>query len=124
VEKIMPEINKIIGIYHANGGILGELKYITGKFFGSSHCALCDITHSITGKKDAWKQCEENLGIPIKFVHLNERESKLEEYTQNITPCIIGKTSTGYILLVDNEKLEKCKGNVKELESLLLGSLK
>ena len=120
----MPKINRIIGVYHADGGVLGELKYMTGKLFGKTHCALCDMTHGRTGKKDAWKQCEENLGIPIKFVHLNERESKLKEYTQNITPCIVGKTNTGYVLLVDNEKLKKCKGNVKELESLLLDSLK
>jgi hypothetical protein len=121
---IMSGINNIIGVYHADGGILGELKYMTGKFFGKTHCALCDITHSRIGKKDAWKQCEENLGIPIKFVHLNEREPKLEEYTNKITPCIVGKTSTGYIQLVNSELLEKCKGDVKELESLLLDSLK
>ena len=83
-----------------------------------------DITHGRTGKKDAWKECEENLGIPIKFVHLNEREATLEEYTKNITPCIVGKTSKGYTELVNSEQLENCKGNVKELESLLLDSLK
>ena len=120
----MSNINLIIGIYQADGGILGELKYISGKMFGMAHCALCDITHGRTGKKDAWKECEENLGIPIKFVHLNEREATLEEYTKNITPCIVGKTSKGYTELVNSEQLENCKGNVKELESLLLDSLK
>jgi len=120
----MPKVNEIVGIYQADGGILGELKYISGKMFGMAHCALCDITHGRTGKKDAWKECESNLGIPIKFVHLNEREPKLEEYTKKITPCIVGKTSEGYVELVDSEHLEKCKGNVKELESLLLDSLK
>ena len=120
----MSNISQIIGIYQADGGILGELKYISGKMFGMAHCALCDITHGRTGKKDAWKECEENLGIPIKFVHLNEREATLEEYTKNITPCIVGKTSKGYTELVNSEQLENCKGNVKELESLLLDSLK
>ena len=32
----MPGISKIIGIYHADGGIIGEFKYITGKFFANS----------------------------------------------------------------------------------------
>ena len=35
-----------------------------------------------------------------------------------------GRTSNGYIELVNSEQLEICKGNVKELESLLLDSLK
>ena len=120
----MSNLNQIIGIYQADGGVLGELKYISGKIFGMAHCALCDITHGRTGKKDAWKECESNLGIPIKFVHLNEREPELEEYTKSITPCIVGKTNKDYILLVNSEQLEKCKGNVKELESLLLDSMK
>jgi hypothetical protein len=120
----MPGINQIIGVYHADGGILGELKYISGKMFGMSHCALCDITHGRSGKKKAWKECENNLGISIKFVHLNEREPNLKKYTDNITPCIVGKTSTNYVLLVNNKKLEECQGNVKKLESLLLDSLK
>ena len=50
---VVPGINKVIGIYHADGGIIGELKYFTGKLFGGSKCSLCDITHTTAGKKDA-----------------------------------------------------------------------
>ena len=115
----MPRINKIIGIYHANGGILGELKYMTGKFFGVSHCALCDITHTNTGKKEVWKECEEKLGVPITFVHLNERNVKLMTYTNGNTPCIVGKTSTNYAMLASKKELEKCNGNATALAELL-----
>jgi|TARA_B110000196_G_C21115914_1_gene650492 hypothetical protein len=116
---IMSGINKIIGVYHADGGILGELKYMTGKFFGKTHCALCDITHGRTGKKDAWKQCEEKLGIPINFVHLNERNEKLLNYTNGNTPCIVGKTSTNYVMLASKKELEECEGNATALSELL-----
>ena len=116
---IMSGINKIIGVYHADGGILGELKYMTGKFFGKTHCPLCDITHGRTGKKDAWKQCEEKLGIPINFVHLNERNEKLLNYTNGNTPCIVGKTSTNYVMLASKKELEECEGNATALSELL-----
>lgn len=116
---IMSGINNIIGVYHADGGILGELKYMTGKFFGKTHCALCDITHSRIGKKDAWKQCEEKLGLPITFVHLNERNEELLNYTNGNTPCIVGKTSTNYTMLASKKELEECEGNATALSELL-----
>ena len=115
----MPGVNKIIGIYHADGGLIGEFKYITGKFFGGSHCSLCDITHSSTGKKNSWKKCEERLRMPIDFVHLNERKPSLEKYTKDLTPCIVGKTSTNYVLLVSKDELIKCEGDPEALSNIL-----
>ncbi len=115
----MTGINKIIGVYHADGGLIGEFKYITGKFFGGSHCSLCDITHGSMGKKDSWKKCEKKLKIPIDFVHLNERNPKLEKYTTNLTPCIVGKTNTNYVMLVTNDELRKCKKNPNTLAALI-----
>ena len=118
-ETDVPGINKIIGIYHADGGLIGEFKYITGKFFGGSHCSLCDITHSSTGKKDSWKKCEQRLRIPIDFVHLNERNPNLKEYTANLTPCIVGKTSTNYVMLVSKNELNECNGDPEKLSKII-----
>lgn len=115
----MPGISKIVGIYHADGGIIGELKYITGKFFGTTKCYLCDITHGKTGKKDAWAECEKNIGMPIDFVHLNERNPSLAKYTEGITPCIVGKTSTNYVILVNKKELLECKGNPETLAKMI-----
>ena len=119
LKMTVPGINKIIGIYHADGGVLGELKYKVGTFFGGSHCALCDITHTKTGKKDIWRKCEQKLGIPISFVHLNERNEKLMDYTKGNTPCIVGKTSTNYVMLATKKELEECNGNATALAELL-----
>ena len=116
-------VKKIVGIYHANGGIIGELKYMTGKITGTSHCALCDITNTTTGRKDNWKKCEEDLGLPVDLVHLNEREKTLKEFTEGHTPCVVGETDNGYIMLLDNNELEKCKGKVEIFEKLLKDKL-
>ena len=116
---IVPGINKIVGIYHANGGLIGELKYMTGKFFGGSHCSLCDITHGNKGKKQTWKNCEQKLRMPIDFIHLNERNPNLEKYTRDLTPCIVGKTSTNYVILVSKNELDNCNGDPNTLANLL-----
>ena len=32
--------------YNADGGIVGEVRYVIGHLLGTAECALCDITHS------------------------------------------------------------------------------
>ena len=43
-------VESIWGVYHADGGLIGELKYVAGALFKGQHCSLCDITHKV-----AWK---------------------------------------------------------------------
>ena len=113
----MPGITKLIGIYDANGGIFGEIKYFASKIFTSKHCSLCDITH---GKmKNEWEKCERHLPISIDFIHLNERNKAMQKYTNGATPCVIGKTATGYVTIISKKELSECDGNVKKFETLI-----
>lgn len=65
-------VTELIGVYHADGGPIGEAKYIVGKLLGTAHCALCDITHSPIRRKPAWDAMVNALGVPFTLVHLNE----------------------------------------------------
>ncbi len=113
----MPGIIKLIGIYDADGGIFGEIKYFAGKIFKNNHCSLCDITHGKS--KSEWEKCESQLPISINFVHLNERNEAMEKYTSGATPCVIGKTATGYVTIINKKELNECNGNVKKFETLI-----
>ena len=42
---------ELVGVYHADGSLLGELRYIWGKLRGTAHCTLCDITHGRLSEK-------------------------------------------------------------------------
>ncbi len=75
---------ELIGIYHADGGVMGELRYVLGKARGSAHCALCDITHGSLRRKSAWDSACAAFAIPIRLVHLNERSN------DEIIACTIG----------------------------------
>ena len=49
----MKHVNmKILGVYNANSGVVGEVIYFLGKLSGATHCAFCDITHSYFVKKN------------------------------------------------------------------------
>ncbi len=120
--RLVPGITKLIGIYDADGGIFGEIKYFAGKIFSNKHCSLCDITHG--SSKNEWAKCEKRLPIAIDFIHLNERNSAIEEYTKGVTPCVIGKTATGYVTIITKNEMNECKGNAKKFEALIIQKLK
>ncbi|MYB10114.1 MAG: hypothetical protein F4Y28_09075 [Acidimicrobiia bacterium] len=63
----------LVGIYDADGGISGELRYAIGKVLGQGKCALCDITHGWNpfGSR-SWKQACEVSDVELDLVHRNE----------------------------------------------------
>jgi hypothetical protein len=56
--------SELVGVYHAEGSLLGELRYVWGKLRGTAHCALCDITHGRLSEKSAFKSLRERLPVP------------------------------------------------------------
>lgn len=65
-------IHEFIGVYHADGGLRGEVRYVVGHLLGRTECALCDITHSPIRRKKQWDGFVADLGVPFRLLHLNE----------------------------------------------------
>ncbi len=115
---------KLWGVYHANGGLLGELAYVIGKVRGTVHCGLCDITHGSSIRPSAaWRDLEARLDVPIVLVHLNERPAALAAATEGRTPCVMLETARGFERLLGPEDLDACQGSVECFEAELLRSL-
>ena len=114
---------ELVGVYHADGSLIGELRYVWGKLWGTAHCALCDITHGAVREKAAFQACREKLPIPLRTVHLDERSADLVEATEGRTPCVVGQTVEGWELVLDAEALESCQKSVEAFESLLQARL-
>ncbi len=116
-------MDKLYGVYNADGGIIGELADVIGKLRGKVHCALCDITHKGVAKKKEWKVLERALDIPLELVHLNEQKKELREYTHGKSPCVVGEINDDLIMILTSEELEGCKKSVKKFENMLNKSL-
>ena len=86
---------ELIGVYHADGGVIGELRYVLGKVRGSAHCALCDITHGTVRRKLEWDRACRDFPIPIRLVHLNERDSDEVAACVLGTPTVLVRSSDG-----------------------------
>ena len=117
------KIEKIYGIYHADGGIIGELSYLWGKITGTAHCSLCDITHKGISMKRDWKNFTNSLEVDFELLHLNEQTQVLADFTAGKTPCVVGEELGEMKILVDAESLEGCNKSVSSFESTLMSSM-
>jgi hypothetical protein len=70
---------RVVGIYNADGGLSGELRYAFNKVTGRSDCGLCDLTHgwNAFGKR-SWRDACRASSVPIELIHRDEAtESQL-----------------------------------------------
>jgi hypothetical protein len=116
-------MDRMYGIYNADGGIMGELAYVWGKIRGTAHCALCDITHRGVSKKREWKQLESALTVPIELLHINEQEPTLAEFTSGLTPCVVGDYGGELRIIMNDAELEACGKSVDKFESSIVSKL-
>jgi glutaredoxin len=114
----------LIGVYKADGGILGELSYFFGHLVGVKSCSLCDITHSPVKKKTAFKAFEKRLleerNISFRLVHMNERTEAELAASKGREPCVLLQYEDGSIsMFLDYVELKTYKGSVKSFERLV-----
>ncbi len=122
----MTEVTRIIGIYHADGGPIGEARYVLGKLLGRAHCSLCDITHSPVRRKPEWDAMIGRLGIHVQLLHRNELAADAARVTASTgTPVVLGQTASGGLaVLLDAEELEGMHGSIADFEAALRRALR
>ena len=118
----------IIGIYKADGGIVGELSYFFGHLIGIRSCSLCDISHSPIKKKSSFKALENHLlqehGIKVRMIHLNERNEREQKASEGREPCMLLEYPDQSIsMFLDSTDLKALSGNVSKLKKLIQSRL-
>ena len=118
----------LIGIYKADGGIIGELSYFFGHLVGARSCSLCDISHSPIKKKSSFKSLERELlaehGIAIKMIHMNERNERELKASEGREPCMLLEYPDQSIsMFLDYVDLKALSGSVGSLRKLILSRL-
>lgn len=115
---------KLIGVYKADGGLIGEVSYFLGHLVGVKECSLCDITHSPIMKKRAFKDFEARLkekhGLEMRLVHMNERSEAELAASKGREPCVLLEYQDGSIsMFLDYEELKAAGGKVGSFEKLV-----
>jgi len=118
----------LIGIYKADGGIVGELSYFFGHLIGVRSCSLCDISHSPIMKKSSFKALEQQLlsehGIVVRMIHMNERNEREKKASEGREPCMLLQYPDESIsMFLDSSDLTALSGSVSSLKKLIVSRL-
>jgi hypothetical protein len=107
-------IVRYLGVYDADGGLAGELRYVVGHLLGTAECALCDITHSPVRRKRSWDAMVATLPVPFDLRHRNELTDIEQRALAAMTlPVVAAELADGtYVELLDVKSLRACDGDV------------
>jgi hypothetical protein len=114
---------RLIGVYKADGGVIGELKYFFGHLIGVAKGELCDVTHSPIRKKASFDQLTKALksefGLDFALKHLNERTEAETKASSGKEPCVLAEYPDGSLgMFLDRQELRDLKGDVGRFEKV------
>jgi hypothetical protein len=119
---------RLIGVYNADGGVIGELKYVFGHLIGIAKCELCDITHSPIRRKASFDQLAGELkneyGLDFALKHLNERTESETKASVGKEPCVLAEYPDGSLgMFLDRQELRVVDGHVDKFSKLVRARL-
>jgi hypothetical protein len=112
-------VSELIGIYDADGGLRGELRYLLGRWRGMAHCSLCDVTHGRVREREAFRSLRALLPVPFTLLHRNELSAEFQAATGNDTPCVLVRTDGELSKILDASAIEACGGDVDAFNNSL-----
>lgn len=110
---------ELIGVYNAEGSLLGEAKYLVGKLTGTTSCALCDISHKLAWEKESFTLFKQQFPVPFINRHLDELEPEVFELANGRAPCVIGRDKDGWQVVLTSHHLQQCGRSVKRFSALM-----
>ncbi len=113
------QIRRLILIYNADAGMLSALVDSARKVLRLNGCALCSITHGLSGEKNEWRSCRAEIGVPIDYLHRDEIFGPMKQLVGDTLPCVVAETAAGPQVLLTPDVLDRCRGSVDDFKGRL-----
>ena len=115
----MPQsVREFIGVYDADGTLLGEARYWIGARLGRTHCSLCEITHGLFTERADWRRCREELGVGFSTYHRDDAPAEVLAAGAP-APFVVARTEHGLVALLGPADLDACGGDVERFRAAL-----
>jgi hypothetical protein len=112
-------IERLLFVYAADSGLAAAWIDSAKKLLRLKGCTLCSLTHGLAGEKAEWRECKDELGVPVDYVHRDELTVGMQEVVAGRLPCILAKANGRLALLLDPAALDRCQGSVSDLKGRL-----
>jgi hypothetical protein len=107
-------VRRLVGVYNADGTVLGELAYFVAARFGRAHCALCNITHGRVRERREWQDVRRRLPVRFDTYHRNDQPEALGQIYAT-PPIVAAETDDGFVVLLGPTELQACDGSTAKL---------
>ena len=116
---------EVVGVYDADGGVVGEVSYVVGHLLGHTSCSLCDITHGSLRRRPEWDAMVARLPVPVRLVHRNEAsDADRHAYSVSGLPAVVGVRDDGSrTVLLGPTGLAALGGSVPAFERALIDAM-
>lgn len=102
----------LVGVYDADGTVLGEISYFLRARVGRAHCDLCDITHGRLRERGAWRQARDGLPVPFDTFHRDDQPLEVRAAATGVAPVVVARLDDGeHLVLVGPDELAACAGS-------------
>lgn len=118
-----PTLERLVGVYDADGTAIGELRYWFGARLGRAHCALCDLTHGMFRERSDWQSCRAELPAPFETYHRDDQPERVRAAAAGALPVVVAETSRGARVLLGPEQLDELDGSVDRFVAALLEAI-
>ena len=120
-------VQRLVGVYSADGTTLGELAYFVKARLGRTHCALCDVTHGLVRRRRDWAECSARLPVAFAAYHRNDHPAAIRSAASDSLPVVVAELVGGdVVVLLDAEELDRCDGSperlVEAIEAAVVGA--
>ena len=115
-------IDRLVFVFSAGSGSFNAFLDSARKLLQIKGCTLCTITHGLAGEKAEWRECKEEIGVPVDYVHSDEITPALARAIGDggtNLPCVVAEAGGELILLLGPDVLDRCKGSVADLKGRL-----
>jgi hypothetical protein len=112
-------IERLIFVFNAGSGTFNAFVDSAKKLLMIRGCTLCSITHGLAGEKSEWRDCKEEIGVPVDYVHKDEVTPALGGVVREKLPCIVAEAGGELTLLLGPDVLDRCQGSVADLRGRL-----
>jgi hypothetical protein len=117
---VTDRITRLVGVYDADGSVLGELKYFVGARLGRTHCSLCDVTHGLVRERPEWRATRDRLRAPFVTFHRDDQPPSVRAATAGDLPAVLAETTSGaFVRLAGPDELHTCAGSPAALSQLI-----
>ena len=111
-----PQVTRLVGVYDADGTVVGEISYFLRACVGRAHCDLCDITHGRLRERDEWRRARDGLPVPFDTFHRDDQPEAVRAAAEGVVPVVVAGLGDGtHVLLLDPDTLAACAGSPEQL---------